>query len=301
MKFSLKKMLKCFKILLRTSTIPKKDWILVFITIFLTLGRYPDIILKKNWTGTKKHFLSDFLPHPVTIKDSSGLLFMARPKFEDLARFLFSETLAKWEPRSMIKLDDSEVMIDVGANTGFYTLYLAKKYRNSKILSIEADPETSSLLDRNCKLNDLANVTIYNLAASDKEGELTLYQSGSHSGIHSIFQPKSNSPDLTSVKVKSTTLDNLLDGKFDKIAWIKIDVEGAELSVLRGCEKTLNIVKKIFVEVHEHILKQNNETSHQIVQLLENSGFKITLFPEYWNQTTSPNQDLKSDYILAEK
>lgn len=300
MKFSLTKILTCFQILLKTSTIPKKDWFLVFKTIFVTLVKYPDIILKKNWTGTKKHFLSDFLPHPVIVKAPNGLLFIARPKFEDLARFLFSETLAKWEPRSLIKLNDSDVMIDVGANAGFYTLHLAKTYKNANIISIEADPETSSILEKNCNLNNLSNVTIHNLAIADREGELTLYQSASHSGIHSIFEP-ANSQDTSSVKIKSTTLDNLIHGSFNKVAWIKIDVEGAELSVLRGSSKTLKITNKIFVEVHEHILKQNNETSKEIIDILKNAGFKIKLFPEFWNKYTSPNQTLKSDYILAEK
>jgi len=300
MKNKSNKLLQCFLILLKTSTIPKRNWFLIFNTIFLTLLIHPNLILKKNWTAKKKHFLSDYLPHAITVKDPKGLLFTARPKYEDLARFLFGETLAKWEPRNMIKLDESEVMIDVGANTGYFAIYLAKKYYNAKIIAIEANPETCMILEKNCELNKLSNVNIHSLVVSEKEGKLTLYQTGVHSGANSIFAPDPSSHS-EKVTVDSTTLDNLLAGKFNSIEWIKIDVEGAELSVLRGCPETLKITKKIFVEVHEHILKQNNEKPEEIIEILKNNGFRIRLFSEFWNPNTSPNQQLQSDYILGEK
>lgn len=294
------KLLQCFLILLKTSTIPRRKWIWLFATIFFTLLRYPNLVLKKNWTGKKKHFLSDYLPHSITVKDPNGILFIARPKYEDLARFLFAETLAKWEPRDLIKLDESQVMIDVGANTGYYSLNLAKRYNNAKIIAIEANPETCNILEKNCKLNKLTNVKIHNLALSDKEGKITLYQTGIHSGANSIFAPDS-SYQSKGVTVNSSTLDNLLAGKFNNIEWIKIDVEGAELSVLRGSLQTLKITKKILIEIHEHILKQNNEKPEEIIEILKKNGFKIRLFSEFWNKNTSPNQKLKSDYIMGEK
>jgi len=293
------KLLQCFLILLKTSTIPKQKWFLIFNTVIFSLLRYPDIILKKNWTAKKKHFLSDYLPYPITVKDPQGVLFIARPKYEDLARFLFAETIAKWEPRNLIKLEESEVMIDVGANTGYFAVILAKKYKNAKIIAIEANPATCTILEKNCKLNELSNVKIHNLAVSEKEGKLSLYQTGIHSGANSIYATDTENSEK--VTVESTTLDKLLAGKFSSIGWIKIDVEGAELSVLRGSSETLKIAKKIFVEVHEHILKQNNENPEEIIEILKNNGFKIRLFSEYWNPDTSPNQQIKSDYILGEK
>ena len=53
--------------------------------------------------------------------------------------------------------------------------------------------------------------------------------------------------------------------------------------------------------MHEHILKQNNENSNEILEILETSGFKITLFNEFWDEAHSPNQILKSDYILGQR
>jgi len=212
---------------------------------------------------------------------------------------IFAETIAKWEPRNLIKLEESEVLIDVGANTGYFAVSLAKKYKKAKIIAIEANPETCTILEKNCKLNELSNVKIHNLAVSEKEGKLSLYQTGIHSGANSIYT--SDPENSEKITVESTTLDKLLAGKFSSIGWIKIDVEGAELSVLRGSPETLKNTKKFFVEVHEHILKQNNENPEEIIEILKNNGFKIRLFSEYWNQNTSQNQQLQSDYILGEK
>ena len=88
---------------------------------------------------------------------------------------------------------------------------------------------------------------------------------------------------------------------YTQIDWIKIDVEGAELSVLRGAMQTLKITNKILIEVHEKILEKNNQNVDEILSILKSNGFTITLFPEFWNKNNSQNQTLKSDYILGEK
>ena len=122
-----------------------------------------------------------------------------------------------------------------------------------------------------------------------------------HSGTSSLFVNKNNNSKINKLVVKTTTLDELVKEEYDGIAWIKIDVEGAELAVLKGSLSILRKTKNIIIEVHEHILKQNNENSNEILEILETSGFKITLFNEFWDEAHSPNQILKSDYILGQR
>lgn len=300
MKIDIKQLGQCIIILFRTSTKPKSDWFWMFSTVFQTLFKNPSSIFNRKNEEAKKHFLSDYLPHPITVKTIEGISFVARPKYEDLARFLFSKTVAKWEPISIIKPQEKDVIVDVGANVGYYTLRLAHSVRNGKIVSIEADPQTCEILKTNCKLNNFENVEIYNYAITDKEGEITLYQSDTHSGSNSIFV-KNSSKSRKQTSVKATTLDDLLENKYDEINWIKIDVEGAELSVLKGAEKTLKKTKRILVEIHEHILRQNNEKPEEVIEILKNNDFKIKLLDNNWDPETSPNQTLKCDYILGEK
>jgi len=289
-------MLKCLKILFSTKTIPKWNWIYLFFSVVLTVIQKPQMIFGQNYTSGGGKLLSDYFPQNIIVKNHKDISFIARPKFEDFARFLFSETLAKWEPLTLINLKENEVMIDIGANTGYYTLQLAKKFQASKIISIEADPQTCEILKNNCKLNYLTNVDILNKAVSDKKGQVEFFQR-MQSGTSSIYSINS---DEKKINIQTNTLDNILK-EYQNISWIKVDVEGAELSVLRGATQVLKKTKNILIEVHEHVLTKNNENPQEIIHILKNNGFEIRLFPEFWNQQTSPNKALKSDYILAEK
>ena len=196
-------------------------------------------------------------------------------------------------------IDDGDIVIDVGANTGYYTLNIASKLKEGKIISIEADPNTFKILEKNCNINKISNSEIHNVACSNHEGNIDFFKTDKHSGINSILdQPEKNN--FNKIKIKSNTLDNIINSRFKKIDWIKIDVEGAELFVLEGAQETLNYTKHIIIEIHEHILEKNNQTSQQIINILKKNKFKIKLFPEYW-KSSSPNQILKSDYIYGEK
>ncbi|MCV0430405.1 FkbM family methyltransferase [Nitrosopumilus sp.] len=298
MKITSKKFFQCFYLLLKTSTIPKTDWFSLFKTILLTILKHPNSVFKRQTEESKKHFLTDYLAKPIIVKSPEGIIFVARPKFEDLARFLFSEVIAKWEPFSLIT-GKNNVIIDLGANVGYYTLKLSKKNKDCKIIAIEPDPNTFKILSQNCELNNLKNIALHNVAISEENGTVKLFQSKTHSGTSSILS-KSYSQN-ESVSIKSITLDNLLGNLYKKIDWLKIDVEGSELFVLKGASNTLKITNKIIIELHEEILNQNNQSSKQIIDILTKNNFKITTFTEYWNQNTSQNQELKSDYILAEK
>jgi len=291
------KYVDCIKILFKSSTVPRTDWIYVAFSIFVTVIRNPNSITDN--TKQKSHFLSDYLPHKIIMKSPKGLYFIARPKYEDLARFLFSSTVAKWEPLDEIKVKEKDIVIDVGANVGYYTLKWASDVgENGKVVAIEADPNSCEILKENCRLNKISNVEIFNYAASEKKEIVTLYTSKTHSGTNSIFSSKAKN---SSIKVSSITLDELLSDNFLEINWIKIDVEGAELQVLKGSSKILQKTQNIIIELHEHILNQNGQKPQDIMDILKERGFKTKLFIEHWNEKTSPNKTLKSDYILGQR
>jgi len=236
------------------------------------------------------------------MKSPHGFFFIARPSYEDLARFLFSEKVAKWEPLSVLKVKKEEIVVDIGANTGYYTLRLSSQVgKKGKIVAIEADPKSCNILKQNCELNNISNVEIKNLAISDSYKQVTLHQNKTHSGISSISAKDYDKSTTNDLLIQATTLDNLLKNRFQKIDWIKIDVEGAELAVLKGSNNTLKNTKNVLIEIHEHILKQNNEDYNDILKILKDHGFKLRLFNEFWDPNDSPNQSLKSDYVLGQK
>jgi len=293
--------IQCIKILLRTSTRPKKDIFWIYVTILLSVIQDPKVIFNRQ-KSESANFLSNYLPRQIIVKTPSGISFLARPKYEDLARYLFAESIAKWEPLEILTPKKNDVIIDIGANTGYYALRLSSLVGiDGKIIAIEPDPQTFNTLKKNCELNNILNIDFHNIAISNSNGEITFHQSVFHSGTSSLFVNKNNNSKINKLVVKTTTLDELVKEEYDEIAWIKIDVEGAELAVLKGSLSILRKTKNIIIEVHEHILKQNNENSNEILEILETSGFKITLFNEFWDEAHSPNQILKSDYILGQR
>lgn len=302
MKIGLKQLFQCLIILLRTSTDPPHHLFWVYFTIIISLIMHPQSVFYCVNQKSKNRFLSDYLAHQVIMKSPYGFFFIARPRFEDLARFLFSEKVAKWEPLSVLRPKKEEIVIDIGANTGYYTLRLSSQVgKKGKIIAIEADPTSCNILKKNCELNNISNVEIINLAISDSNMKVVLHQNKTHSGISSISTKDYYKPTTNDLLIQATTLDNLLKNRFQKINWIKIDVEGAELAVLRGSTNTLKNTKNILIEIHEHILRQNNEDYNDILKILKENGFKLRLFNEFWDSNDSPNQGLKSDYILGQK
>ncbi len=129
--------------------------------------------------------------------------------------------------------------VDVGANLGYFTLLAAKWTAPAgKVDAFEPDPINRQRLEQHLKQNNLSDrVRIHPIAASSQAGdvELTHPQSaGTNHGMASIY--KSLTGEGTTYKVPTARLDKTIEGTPDLI---KIDVEGAELSVIEGMEKIL--------------------------------------------------------------
>jgi FkbM family methyltransferase len=128
--------------------------------------------------------------------------------------------------------------VDVGANKGDFTLLAARLVGSSgQVISIEPAPENYSYLCRSIELNGYRNVRTFALALSDSEGSAKLRLAPT-SGGHTLA-PEQKIGDNT-VAVETATLDSLLARcGIDKVDVIKIDVQGWELQVLRGADRTL--------------------------------------------------------------
>jgi FkbM family methyltransferase len=159
--------------------------------------------------------------------------------------------------------EPGDVVVDVGAHIGHYTLVAAKRVGiGGKVFAIEADPSNFEILIQNIKLNNLKNVIALNYAAYSEKRQIYLYLRNSDFGFtkySTVLQDLATAGEK-SVVVKGNTLDSLVD-QYD-VNWIKIDVEGAELEVLRGATRLLSNSKHltIIVELHDRELltKLNN-------------------------------------------
>uniref|UniRef100_A0A7C4NZN3 FkbM family methyltransferase n=1 Tax=Thermodesulfobacterium geofontis TaxID=1295609 RepID=A0A7C4NZN3_9BACT len=158
-------------------------------------------------------------------------------------------------------LKRSWIVIDCGANIGFYTLRVAPRVK--KVISIEPNPYNYEMLLLNLKINRIRNVVPLNLAIYDKRCSIRIYGEGPTS---TIFKPKYSEK---YVNVRAIPLDDITK-RLKSIDLLKIDVEGAEVEVLKGATSTLRKTRNIILEVHTHLIDDK-----KIWRILERYGFNL--------------------------
>jgi len=158
-----------------------------------------------------------------------------------------------------------ETVVDVGAHIGFYTLKAARDVGpKGTVIAIEPDPQNFLLLSENIAINHFHNVIAVNAALSDAAGRRLFYACADP--IVSGFQPSSRTRIREVKTVRTMTLSELLQSLgIDRADWIKVDVEGEELRVLKGGRSVLQNVKnvKIIIEVYDS----------KIIEYLRKMGF----------------------------
>ncbi len=132
-----------------------------------------------------------------------------------------------------------DAFLDIGANTGFYSVMFATKRLCPRILAFEPDPGNYARLMANLRLNDLVNrVEAVPVALGERTGEVTLYQGyKGNLGESTIAAPEQTPRDITHL-VRVARFDDL-HALAGQILMIKIDVEGYEFEVLAGMQRTL--------------------------------------------------------------
>jgi FkbM family methyltransferase len=173
---------------------------------------------------------------------------------------------------SFLKKDS--VFIDAGANFGFFSILSSSAIDSGKVFAFEPVPKTLGYLRKNVALNKLS-AKIYPQAAalSDKDG--TVYVTTNKFGGNHI----TSAGNKNSVKVKMLKLDTFCrEMKIPRVDLIKADVEGAELLLLRGGEKTISRDKPALVlEVQDNWMRRFNYTPKELFDFLHSKGYSYKL------------------------
>lgn len=145
------------------------------------------------------------------------------------------------ELRALVEaLSPGDVAVDVGANKGSYLLWLSRAVVDGRVVAFEPQPGLADYLTRACAAAGLRNVTVEACGVSNAEGTRTLFVPGSSDSPSATFESVSpGSESVRSVTVPVVTLDRYLARETRRVRAIKIDVEGHELSVLRGATEVL--------------------------------------------------------------
>jgi FkbM family methyltransferase len=143
------------------------------------------------------------------------------------------------------------VVVDVGANIGIHTLRWAAGAAGAHVYSLEPSPETRERLLANVRRNGLESaVTVEPFAVSDAAGRATFYHC--RDGAFSSLRDTRRQELASSFEVEVTTLDAFVGARaLDRLALVKIDVEGFEEQVIAGGRRTLEALRPdLFVEIY---------------------------------------------------
>lgn len=180
-------------------------------------------------------------------------------------------------------VQQGDLVCDVGANIGVYSVQLNKAVGDSgRILAFEPVPITFDVLNHNIKSLGLRNIATYNLAVSDSSGtvqmEIPEYSAGgkNYYQAHIATNPTAST---AGVSIRSEKLDLLLAGERSP-SFIKIDVEGAELSVIRGAENTISSHRPaMMIEIASDIHKSGTD-GHEIYEIMSKLGYSVLVLIE---------------------
>jgi FkbM family methyltransferase len=166
------------------------------------------------------------------------------------------------------------IVLDVGASVGGYSMLFGQwTGRRGRVYAFEPAPEIRAVLERHVALNDLDGIVVpVAAAASDANGRSTFVTPGPH-GISRLAAAGESAP----LTVDTITIDEFCRREAVKPDLIKIDVEGAELAVLRGARDTLRARRDvaIFVELHPTLWPAIGVTREQIESELAGMGLRF--------------------------
>jgi FkbM family methyltransferase len=146
-------------------------------------------------------------------------------------------------------LDAEGVFIDVGANTGIYTVKAAKHFNNQgTVLAIEPFPDVFATLFHTIQANGFTNVRLRNCCAGERTGSATLWMNRNQPNSFSLVKQEELANGLSTLTI---ALDELFVWEgLNRLDYLKIDVEGAEQQVIAGAKKVIEKYRPIIqVEV----------------------------------------------------
>jgi len=173
---------------------------------------------------------------------------------------------------------DAKVIIDLGANVGYYTLKIKDTNPSCRVIAVEPNPTAIEILEKNIATNDIKGVTVVRKAIGGSAGELTFKTTDQGTMFSGRDLGKIKKDDrywikesmIRTIQVPCTTLTELLkDYDVREVDILKLDVENMELEIFKSSLEVLSKVKRIVVEWH------TRDTKEQFTDFLQSNGFDL--------------------------
>lgn len=165
-----------------------------------------------------------------------------------------------------LKLNESDVILDIGGHIGTFTVPLANKVR--KIVAVEMDLSNYKLLEANTRF--YKNVVSLNkavVADDSSDIQIQYYKASKNSGAHSMYVKRRRGAPFIANTIKIGELLSVY-----KPTIIKCDIEGAEYDIFNSELKLPEFVKQIIIEFHFG-RKEFRYLANVIISMLQSQGF----------------------------
>lgn len=170
-----------------------------------------------------------------------------------------------------LSLKEDDVVFDIGANNGYFTVYAARKVPRGKVYAFEPVPALADLVGRNAETNHLKNIVVEKAAMFSKNGDAEFHVSREHNGCHSLYE---RGQEGEIIHVGRVTLDEYCAKQhISTINFLKMDCEGAEYEIILNLSpETLSKIEKIAMEVHDDVTEHKHD---EIINFLRKHNFKV--------------------------
>jgi FkbM family methyltransferase len=225
------------------------------------------------------------------LRHRSFLAEVGRGEHEPLARETFRRAL-----------DSANVVADVGAHIGFYSLLAAREAPDAVVVAFEPDPYNAAALRANVRRAGVRNVRVVERAVADRARRASFRQNKATTGSSLIPRVVGVGP-ARDIEVDTTTLDAELGDLSGRRLLLKLDVEGAERLALSGAAGSLRDAAAVtaIVELHPAALREAGTTPQELVADLETLGLAPQYLDEASHSVIPLDRELRKGNLLGQR
>lgn len=213
----------------------------------------------------------------------------------DRRSYILTDTPLKEELLKLFKIEDDLIILDIGGCEGEESIRYNRLFPNAEIYIFEPLPSNLKLIEKNFIRYKRENIKLLPVALSDKDGQADFYVSSGHpddqkkefdwdfgNKSSSLLEPESNISinkwlEFNNIiQVPTMTINTFVEqNKIDKIDFIHMDVQGAELKVLLGAKEHLKKIKAVWLEVADISIYKNQVLRKEIECFMKLNGFSL--------------------------
>jgi len=249
-------------------------------TVVSVLRVFRDVLIERRPEALKYLLPSGFYRDRMTIRGVTIPL----PKSEVMREAVFTQSysLIRDNAFKYISPDlEPDLILDLGASYGIIALSYATKHPNAKVFAFEPDPQGYEYAKSLVDINNMDNVSLFNVAVDAKAGTRDLYVNKERCEHSSFFKNDSNTGGNGDVvRVECIDIAEFIRAHdIDRIDVLKVDIEGAEFAVFEHMDRQRlwPIVRNVFAEVHLDYGDYKSTRLRSLIGVLEDNGFFLKI------------------------